>query len=51
MRAPSDQVGGGDPVSDGALLVPGADPPALPNHLHISLIPGPAHGPRRAGPR
>ena len=49
MRAPSDPLGGGDPVSDGALLVPGADPPALLNHLHIRLVPRPAHGPRRAG--
>ena len=49
MLAPCDPLGGGDPVSDGALLVPGADPPALLCHLHLGLVPGTAHGPRRTG--
>ena len=50
MRAPSDPLGGGDPVSDGALLVHGEeDQPALPPHLHLRLVPCLAHGPWRAG--
>ena len=50
MRAPSDPLGGGDPVSDGALLVHGEeDQPVLPPHLHLLLVPCLAHGPWRAG--
>ena len=50
MRAPSDPLGGGDPVSDGALLVHGEeDQPALPSHLHLRLVPCLADGPWRAG--